>query len=196
MSRTAARPRPATGGFCVSYATSYVRPALIPDFKRMEFGSGTTVPFSSRANCHWSRGISRDGAKIPSRSVKRYCGLSRSSGGYARVLYPPAYEYENVALSEMNHIRTQPVIGLPLSVAIGALSPTSPLPLATSNCQPTATSVYPWFSRYASPKSASLVGSADPPPRLNDRSNCLFPRFTMSKKTTPLPREGSFGLMM
>src|SRR2546422_4903977 len=103
----------------------------------MECGSGTTVPFSSCANCHWSRGINRDGANIPSRSVRRYCGLLRSSGEYARVLYPPTYEYESVALSEINHIRTQPVIGLPSSVAIGALSPTSPLPLPTSNCQPT-----------------------------------------------------------
>jgi hypothetical protein len=93
----------------------------------------------------------------------------------------------------MNGIRTQPLIGDPFSVAVGAEKPTSVLPVGMSNCHPTNTNVYPCFSRYASPNSASDLKSVALVARLNTCSRLLLPRFTTSKNKTPLPFAVSFG---
>ena len=94
----------------------------------------------------------------------------------------------------MNHSRTQPVIGWPRSVGIGACTPISSS--GTSNCQPTATSVKPSRSSEASPKCASAVGSSAASALLKVLSRRKRPRLTTSKNTTPLPRAGSLGLRM
>ena len=91
----------------------------------------------------------------------------------------------------MNQLPISPVIGVPFSVAIGGYRATAGVFGVCSH--PTAMRVYPSRIRYPSPKSASVVGSADLSAKLKFPRSPLLPRLTTSKNKTPFPRLGSLG---